>query len=165
MMKSGDTFTLEREGALADGLVHVAAELRLVDPQDYVAFVRLELFGNIANIVNSSTELYYQPGTLKFGMSGEADISWGEPTRVILDMEFDYQGVKAYFRLLLDAEGAAVELTYLSFEGASSDPESNTQRLRDAIAAARLPDIRYRARLAELMTAHAEAAVEAAAAF
>lgn len=164
MMKSGDTFTLERERALADGLVHVAGELRLVDPHDYVAFVRLELFGNIANIVNSSTELYYQPGTLKFGMSGEAEISWGEPPRVILDLEFDYQGVKAYFRLLLDAEGAAVELTYLSFEAASSDPEGNTQRLRDAIAAARLPDIRCHNRLAELMKAHAGVEAEAAAA-
>lgn len=159
MMKSGDTYTLERERVLADGLTQVAGELRLVDPQDYIAFVRMELFGNIANIVNSSTELYYQPDTLKFGMSGEADVSWGEPARVILDMEFDHEGVKAYFRLLLDAQGAAVELTYLSFLSASDDPEANTQRLREAIANARHPDIRCSKRLSELLAAQAEPAL------
>lgn len=151
MMKSGDTFTLERERVLADGLDYVAAELRLVDPQDYIAFIRLELLGNIANIVNSSTELYYRPGTMKFGMSGEADVGWGEPARVVLDMEFDHLGVKAYFRLSLDANGAAVELTYLSFASASEDPEENTRHFRAAITAARLADGRRGNRLAELM--------------
>lgn len=159
MMKSGDAYTLEREGVLAEGLTHVAAELKLVDPQDYVAFVRLEQFGNIGNIVNSSTELHYQPGTLKFGMSGEAELGWGECPRVILDMEFAHQGVKAYFRLLLDTEGAAVELTYLSFAAASSDPEINTQRLKEAIASARCADIRRSKRLSELMSGPLEPAI------
>ena len=161
MLKSGDTYTIERERALAEGLNQVAGELRLVDPQDYVAFIRLELFGNIANIVNSSTELYYQPGTMKFGMSGEADVRWGEPVQVVLDMEFDYQGVKAYFRLLLDSEGAAVELTYLAFTPADTDPETNTQRLKDALVAARQADGRRSSRLAALMSAQQAAAVDA----
>lgn len=160
MLKSGDAFTLERERALAEGLKHVAAELRLVDPQDYIAFMRLELFGNIANIVNSSTELYYQPGTMKFGMSGEADVRWGEPAQVVLDMEFDHLGVKAYFRLLLDADGAAVELTYLAFTPADPDPEANTRRLKDAIVAARQADGRRSTRLEALMSGQQEVALE-----
>lgn len=152
MMKTGDTYTLDRERVLAEGLDQVAAELHLVDPQDYVAFIRMELFGNIANIVNSSTELYYQPGTLKFGMSGEANVRWGEPTQVLLDMEFDHQGVKAYFRLMLAGDQAGVELTYLSFSAPATDPGHNTQRLRDALAAARVVDGRCRSRLADLAT-------------
>lgn len=150
MMKAGDTFTLERERALAEGLDRVAAELKLVDAQDYVAFIRLDMFGNIANIVNSSTELYYRPGTLKFGMSGEAHASWGEPARVTLDMEFDHADVKAYFRLMLAQDQAGVELTYLSFKAASADPAANTRRLKEALASARLADGRRMSRLAEL---------------
>jgi hypothetical protein len=161
MLKSGDAYMLERESALAEGLDCVAAELRLVDPQDYVAFMRLELFGNIANIVNSSTELYFQPGTMKFGMSGEVDVRWGAPARVILDMEFDHQGVKAYFRLLLDADSAAVELTYLAFSQADSDPEANTQRLKEAIVAARHADGRRSSRIAALMSTQHQAVFEA----
>jgi hypothetical protein len=156
MMKIGDAYTLERERVLAEGLDRVAAELRLVDPQDYVAFIRTELFGNIANIVNSSTELYYQPGALKFGMSGEADLSWGEPAQVTLDMEFEHMDVKAYFRLVLAGEQAGVELTYLAFGAASPDPKHNTQRLREALAAARVVDGRRFSRLAELATAERE---------
>ncbi len=150
MMKTGDAYTLEREQALAAGLDKVAGELRLVDPQDYIAFIRLDLFGNIAHLVNSSTELYYRPGTMKFGMSGEADAPWGESVRIVLDMEFDHLGVKAYFRLIMDADGAAVELTYLAFADASSEPDVNTQRLVAALAAARLCDGRRESRLARL---------------
>jgi hypothetical protein len=59
MLRPGHSFTLEREKALADGLRDVAAELRLIEATDLVAFLRTEQFGNIANLVNSSTELYF----------------------------------------------------------------------------------------------------------
>lgn len=159
MLKSGDAYTLDRERALASGLDRVAAELRLVDPQDFVAFIRLDLFGNVAHIVNSSTELYYQPGTLKFGMSGDVDLRWGEPARVSLDMAFEHLDVQAYFRLILAAEEAAVELTYLSFASASSDPEENTERLKKALAAARLAYGGRVSRLAELAASELEPAL------
>lgn len=157
-MKGGDACMLTRERALALGMDYVAGELRLIDPQDFVAFIRLELFGNVANLVNSSTEMYYKPGALKFGMSGEVELQWGEAPRVILDMEFDYQQVNAYFRLILDTAGAAVELTYLSFADASDDAEANTRQLIDALAAARQSDGRRISRLAELASVQLEAA-------
>lgn len=147
---------LARERALAVGMDYVAGELRLIDPQDFVAFIRLEMFGNVANLVNSSTEMYYKQGALRFGMSGEALLQWGEPPVVILDMEFCYQGVTAYFRLILDSEGAAVELTYLQFADASDDAEVNTQRLIEALSGARQSDGRRISRLAELASAQLE---------
>lgn len=150
MMKSGDAWTLERERALALNLERVAAELRLYEPQEFVAFVRLELFGNVENLVNSSTELYFKPGTLKFGMSGDVDLAWGKTPRVMLDMEFTHQGVTAYFRLILESEDAAVEITYLAFAGNSGDPHRNTQRLIEALADARLSH-RKISRLAEMV--------------
>jgi len=156
MKKGGDACMLARERALAVGMDYVAGELRLIDPQDFVAFIRLEMFGNVANLVNSSTEMYYKPGALRFGMSGEALLQWGEAPVVILDMEFCYQGVTAYFRLILDTEGAAVELTYLQFADASEDAEVNTQRLIEALSAARQSDGRRISRLAELASAQLE---------
>lgn len=159
MMKSGDACTLERERALAVNLERVAAELRLFDAQDLVAFIRLEMFGNVGNLVNSSTELYFKPGTLKFGMSGDVELAWGKPPRVMLDMEFANQGVLAYFRLILDAVDAAIEITYLSFPIGSSGPSHNTERLVSALSDARLPQ-RRASRLAELADAQQFAAVQ-----
>lgn len=141
MLRPGHRYTLDREKALADGLREVAAELRLIEATDLVAFLRTEQFGNIANLVNSSTELYFRPGTLAFGSSGDVQLKWGEAPMVALDMEFRNLGVAVYFRLLLEALQAGIDITYISFADGSADPDANTARLVAAIADARLAPI------------------------
>jgi hypothetical protein len=141
MLRQGNTYTLEREKALADGLRDVASELRLIDAADLIVFIRTEQFGNIGNLVNSSTELYYKPGTLRFGRSGDIDVKWGGEPAVSLDMEFHHMQVSVYFRLMLEARQAGIEIDYISFEVGSADPDRNTQRLIDAIAQARLSPV------------------------
>jgi hypothetical protein len=138
MHVQGNTTTLEREKALADGLRDVASELRLIDAADLIAFIRTEQFANIANLVNSSTELYYKPGTLSFGRSADLDVEWGGTPAISLDMEFHHGQVTVYFRLLLEALQAAIEIHYINFEAGSSDPQANTRALIEAIADARL---------------------------
>ena len=142
MQKQGRDYTYEREKALAEGIKEVASELRLVEVADFVAFIRTEQFANVANLVNSSTELYFQPGTVTFGLSGDIDLQWGSPPIVSLDMEFHHMQVNVYFRLLLDALHAGVEIDYITFDQGSADPDQNTQRLIDAIASARLSPVR-----------------------
>ena len=142
MQKQGRDYTHEREKALAEGIKEVASELRLVEAADFVAFIRTEQFANVANLVNSSTELYFQPGTLTFGLSGDIDLEWGNPLTVSLDMEFHHMQVNVYFRLLLEAMQASIEIDYVTFEGGSADPDQNTQRLVKAIASARLLPVR-----------------------
>jgi hypothetical protein len=142
MQKQGRDYTFEREKALADGIKEVASELRLVDAADFVAFIRTEQFGNVANLVNSSTELYFKPDTLTFGLSGDIDLQWGSPPSVSFDMEFHHLQVNVYFRLLLQAMHASVEIDYITFEGGSADPDENTRRLIEAIASARLSPVR-----------------------
>ena len=137
MQKSGNSTTLEREKALADGLRDVASELRLIDAADLIAFIRTEQFANIGNLVNSSTELYYKPGTLSFGQSADLDVKWGGTPTIALDMEFHHMQIRVYFRLLLEALQAGIEINYISFDGASVDPMENTERLIAAIADAR----------------------------
>jgi len=138
MMKQANKCVLEREKALGHGIRELASELRMVEPSDYVAFVRAERFANIANLVASSAELFFKPGTICFGHSGEVDLRWGEPPAVVLDMEFRHLHVNIYFRLVLEEQQAGVEITFLSFEGASDAPDDNTRRLVEAIADARL---------------------------
>jgi hypothetical protein len=141
MKKPVNKCTLDREVAIAHGIRELASELRLVEPTDYVAFVHGEQFGNIANIVSSAAELFFKPGTIFFGHSGDVDLKWGEPPSVMLDMEFRHASVNVYFRLILEALQAGVEVTYVNFEGASDVPDDNTRRLVEAIADARLVPI------------------------
>lgn len=138
MLKQGRDFSREREKAIADGLIDVASELRMVDPVDFIAFIRTEQFGNIRNLVNSSTEMFFKPGTITFGLSGEVDLPWGCAPSISLDMEFHHLNVSAYFRLVLQSLYAGVEISYVSFESGSDDPDRNTQRLIDAIEDARI---------------------------
>ena len=46
--------------------------------------------------------------------------------------------VNVYFRLLLEALHAGIEIDYITFDEGSADPDENTQRLVRAIAHARL---------------------------
>jgi hypothetical protein len=138
MKQQPNNCTMEREKALAHGVRELASELRMVEPADYVAFVRTERFANIANLVASSAELFFKPGTIFFGQSGEVELTWDELPSVALDMEFRHRHVNVFFRLVLEAQSAGVEITYVSFEGASEVPGDNTRRLIDAIADARL---------------------------
>ena len=57
---------------------------------------------------------------------------------VALDMEFRHKRVNVYFRLLLQALQAGIEINYINFENGSDDPHENTRALIEAIADARL---------------------------
>ncbi len=130
--------TLSRERALAEAIKQVVAELRLVDVVDYVAFLRLEHHGNVADLVASSSELYLKPGVLRYANSGSVRLNWGQVPIVQLGLEFKHAGVAAHFQLELGASAAAVDITYLSLDDHASTSEEATERLVAAIADAHL---------------------------
>jgi hypothetical protein len=138
MLKPGSNTTLERERALAEGMREVASELRLVDATDFIAFIRTGQFANVGSLVSSSTELFFKPGTVRFGSSGDIDLKWGGAPSIMLDMEFNHMRVAVHFRLRLETLEAGVEIDYITFEGASADADENTERLVKAIADARI---------------------------
>ena len=138
MLDIRNKHAVARERLLAGAVKEVAAELRLVDVVDYVAFIRLDLLGNVADLVEGAAQLYLAPGTLRFGNGGDVRLAWGSAPEIDLDMEFRSLGVTAHFRLSLTATKAGVEITYIVFDDADEAPEVNTQRLSDAISAARL---------------------------
>jgi hypothetical protein len=127
-----------REIIVAKAIEGVVAELRLVDIADYVAFIRLERFASISDIVDSAAELYFMPGTLRLGHGGEAHVGWSGASRIVLDLELRPRGATVYFTLSLGETQAGVEVSYVAFEHPAADPEDNTMFLAHSLRTARI---------------------------
>ncbi len=122
-----------REVIVATAIQPVVRELRLIDIADYIAFIRLEHFSAIADLVDSAAELYFMPGALRLGLGGEAHVCWTGCPRIVLDLELRPEGAVVYFQLSMTATNASVEVHYVSFEKADTEPEKNTAYLAAAI--------------------------------
>ena len=127
-----------REIIVAKSIEPVVAELRLIDVADYIAFIRLEHFACLSDLVDSAAELFFMPGTLRLGHGGEAHVDWGGKPRIVLDLELRPPGVTVYFQLTLTEHQASVVLNYVSFENPDEDPARNTTLLDEALARARI---------------------------
>lgn len=127
-----------REVIVAEAIGDVVSELRLVEVGDYIAYIRLERFASVADLVDSAAELYFQPGALTLGHGGEAHVSWSEAPRIVLDLELRPQGATVYFALTMTDEHASIEVNYVSFDEPSDDPLENNAFLKSAIEKARI---------------------------
>lgn len=127
-----------REVIVADAIREVVGELRLVDVADYIAFIRMEHFSTVSDIVDSAAELYFMPGTLRLGHGGEVHAGWDEPPRIVLDMELRPSGATVYFALTMTAKQASVEVNYVAFARPDADPLANTAFLAAAVQDARI---------------------------
>lgn len=127
-----------REVIVARAIAGVVTELRMVDISDYVAFIRLERFACISDLVDSAAELYFMPGTLKLGHGGEVHVSWSGPSRVVLDLELRPKGATVFFSLALEDLQAGVEVNYVAFDKPLPDPAANTAFLERALDDARI---------------------------
>ncbi|PBC10225.1 hypothetical protein [Mesorhizobium sp. WSM3859] len=127
-----------RELIVASAIEPVVGELRLIDVADYIAFIRLEHFACLSDLVDSAAELYFRPGTLRLGHGGEAHVDWSGNPRIVLDLELRPRGVTVYFQLTLTERGPSVVVNYVSFEKPGETPEHNTALLEDAVEEARI---------------------------
>lgn len=127
-----------REIIVARAIEPVVAELRLIDVADYIAFIRLEHFACLSDLVDSAAELFFMPGTLRLGHGGEAHVDWGGNPRIVLDLELRPPGVTVYFQLTLTEHEASVVLNYVSFQKPDEDPAHNTALLGEALERARI---------------------------
>ncbi len=134
-------YSVARVEIISVHLQEVIHDLRLVDVADYIAFIRCELFGNIADIVNSATELTFYPNTLTFGLGGEYILDWNSTPKVMLDLEFSNMGVNAYFRLTLSSDSSEIDLHHVRFTETGKSPADNTALLAAAFDNARLPQL------------------------
>ena len=127
-----------REALVAEAIKEVVSELRMFDVGDYVAYIRLERFASVADLVDSAAELYFMPGTLKLGHGGEAKVTWTHAPRIVLDLELRPDGVTVYFTLTMSAKHASVEVNYVAFDDPSPDPFENNAFLEVALQRARI---------------------------
>jgi hypothetical protein len=127
----------EHERVLADAIVDVATELRLSDPTEFIMLVRGEQAANISDLVNSSSELFFKKGALRYGLCADCALGWGSTPSVSLDMEFRQNGVTAFFRLTIGGLRASVEVLEVLIDDEASCGDK-AERLRAAVAAARL---------------------------
>jgi hypothetical protein len=127
-----------REIIVASAIEQVVCELRLIEVADYIAFIRLEHFACLSDLVDSAAELFFMPGTLRLGHGGEAYVDWSGSPRIVLDLELRPAGATVYFQLTLSENSASVVVNYVSFEKPGEDPERNTALLGAVIEQARI---------------------------
>jgi hypothetical protein len=127
------------ERILADAMVEVATELRLADPLEFLMMIRGHQEANIADLVNSSSELFFKGGALRYGLAALCDLRWESTPSVQLDMEFRHASVTVFFRLMIGRAHAGVEIIDVMIDnGEQVDPEFTAARLSEAILEARL---------------------------
>ena len=127
-----------REEIIADALVDVASELRLTDAAELMAMIRNDQAANIADLVNSSTELYFRSGTLRYALSASFKAPWDATPTVEIDMEFRHAAVCAFFRLKIGQRRAGVEIIDILFDEQGLDDFAKVERLSAALKSARL---------------------------
>lgn len=123
----------EREALLVECVKDFAADLQLVDPSDLIAYVRLERYANLNDLIQSSMELFFKPDTFKFGYGGECFVNWAERPRVSLDMEFVHPSVSLQFRLLLEDRICGVSIDRIVYANSDGDVVGNTRLLESAL--------------------------------
>ena len=68
-------------------------------------------------MINSSSELAFKPGTLRFSFGGSARVTWTGTVEMLLDMEFHHLTVDCFFRLHLSRSHVGVAITYVHVDG------------------------------------------------
>jgi len=135
---SGPQRPLEREQIIADALVDVASELRLTDAAELIHMIRSDQAANIADLVNSSTELFFKSGTLRYALSASFKAPWDATPVVSIDMEFQHAMVSAFFRLTIGWRRAGVEIIDILFDEQGLDDRAKAERLSAALDAAKV---------------------------
>jgi len=129
---------LEREQIIANALVDFASELRLTDATELMSMIQNDHAANLADLVNSSTELFFKSGTLRYALSASFEAPWDATPTVEIDMEFRHAGVSASLRLKIGERRAGVEIADILFDEQGLDDFAKAERLSGALKSARL---------------------------
>ncbi len=131
-------FNLDCERVLAESVADVATELRLVNVIDLIGYVRAERSANLEDLVNSSAELYFKHGALRYAWSADLDVVWDTLPTISLNMEFCWRGVTVFFRLCLNAARAGVDIQHVAYEQPCGEAPERLAHFARAIADSRL---------------------------
>ena len=113
------------EALLAESISELTTEFRNHDVADLLALIRLDRMATLQSLLDGECELFFKPGTMQFSGHAEAIVGWRAPPSVRLAMSFRSQGIELYYRLMLEAADAHVQLDLIRFE----PPEEREQVL------------------------------------
>lgn len=147
-------YSIEREEILAKAIGPLAAELRLLDAADLISLLHFEYHSTIADLVDSAAELYFHPGTVRFGVGGDYTLDWSTYPSITLDLEINPPGITIYSRLKLEADTASISINYINFHSPSADPKENTSILADSLKKVTFQNTKTRAALELSSQAH-----------
>jgi hypothetical protein len=136
--RTRERHALESERIIAGALVDVASELRLTDAAELILMIRNDRAANMADLVNSSTELYFKSGALRYALSATFEAPWEGTPVVAIDLEFRYDMVSAFFRLTIGQRRAGVEIIDILFDERGLDQTAKAERLLAAFESAKV---------------------------
>ena len=126
------------EKVLAQAMVDLAGELRLIDAIDLLNEQANRRTANIADIVNSAAELFFREGTVLARSDETSGLHWRRTGSIDLNLIFRSTGVEAHFDLSLARDRNRVSLCRLHYQPPTHCQETKLLRLRDALQSARL---------------------------
>lgn len=130
------------EKALAFSIKDVVAEICLTDASILISYICNNLHANIEDLIDSSTELFFEEGTLLYGHAADVDFEWGKTPAVILDMEFIHPSVTVFFKLVLHGFYVGVSINRILLSEKTGDPALDIKRFQEALAESRLAPLK-----------------------
>ncbi|MFG5117418.1 hypothetical protein [Methylobacterium sp. L1A1] len=98
------------EEIFAHALRDFIRELCLIDGGVLIGWIRGQHHGNIADMVASSAELFFNDSVLTYADGADVYLDFGHSMQVVLDMEFSAQPLTVFFKLVLDEMFAGVAI-------------------------------------------------------
>lgn len=126
------------EAVLASHVVDLATEIRGYGAADLIAYIWLDRSQSLHDVLDSGCEALFQPSTMRFGGDAEVVVSWAAPPTIRIPMEFRSGGLEIYFRLLLNASSAAVEIDFLRCDDPGELTRLTIERVDRVLAASRI---------------------------
>jgi hypothetical protein len=126
-------YSQDRETLIAECLPGLVSELRMIDVEHLVAFVTLQMFNHVADLVTSAAEHFFVPGFITLGQGCEVNVDWNSPPSVLLDFIMHLGWGRAYFSVDMGHAHANVRLNYFDAGLETDDPDVNTRRLSETI--------------------------------
>ena len=127
-----------RKAALLKGLAPFIDEVRLVDVVFLIGYIQNDKHANISDLLRSSAELIFRPGTLYYANCAIVEMDWDKLPVLFVDLIFRNAGVSVYLELQVGAQHAGVEMHSIEFENPASNPGENTKALVEALQSAKL---------------------------
>jgi hypothetical protein len=126
------------EAILAANIADLTTEFRNYDVADLIALIKLDRMASLRSLLDGECDMLFMPGTMLFTGHAEVVAGWKGPPSIRIAMTFRHLGVELYYRLVLEADAANVEIDLIRFDPLEASPVARSARLERALRASRI---------------------------